>query len=69
MDNDFLQAFSEVVRNQIAHKCNVELKGIGVFKAEHRKQFQQQYQDGRVVMMPPKDTIKFVPESKRTNGN
>lgn len=69
MDKEFLQAFSEVVRSQLAHKCDVELEGIGVFKAAHRKQFQQQYQDGRVVMMPPKDTIKFVADSKWTNGN
>lgn len=64
MDKEFLQAFSEVVRSQLAHRCDVELEGIGVFKAEHQKQYQQQYQDGRVVMMPPKDTIKFVADSK-----
>ena len=63
MDNDFLRAFSEVVRNQLAHKCDIKLEGVGIFKAEHQKQFQQQYQDGRVVMMPPKDTIEFIPES------
>lgn len=62
MDKEFLQTFSTVVRNQLAHKCEVELEDIGVFKLEHQKQHQQQYQDGRVVMMPPRDVIKFVAE-------
>lgn len=69
MDKVFLQAFSEVVRQQIAHRCDVKLEGIGVFKLEHQKQYQQQYRDGRVVMMPPKDKIKFVPDSQLKNGN
>lgn len=69
MDKEFLQAFAEVVREQVAHKCDVRLEGIGIFKAEHHKQYQQQYQDGRVVMMPPKDEIKFVPDSKWTNDH
>ena len=64
MDEEFKRAFSEVVRNQLAHKCDVELEGIGVFKPEHQKQYQQQYKDGRVVMMPPKDTINFIADSK-----
>lgn len=69
MDDVFLKAFSETVRNQLAHKCEVRLDGIGTFKAVHHKQYQQQYQDGRVVMMPPKDRIEFIPESNRSNGN
>lgn len=62
MDDKFLQAFIEVVRNQISHHCDVELEGVGVLRMDHQKQYQQQYQDGRVVMMPPKDTIEFIPE-------
>jgi len=69
MDKEFLQAFSEILRNQFARKCDVELEGIGVFKPEHRQQYQQQYKDGRVVMMPPKDTIKFEADNKWSNGN
>jgi nucleoid DNA-binding protein len=63
MDKEFLRAFSEVVREEVTQKNNVQLEGIGRFKLEHKKQFQKQFDSGRVVMMPPKDTITFVPEN------
>jgi nucleoid DNA-binding protein len=69
MDDDFLQAFGEVVREQIAHQCDVELDGIGTFRLQHQKQYQQQYQDGRVVMMPPKDTVEFEADSNWENDH
>ncbi len=65
MDNDFLKAFSEVVRDEIARRNEVQVEGIGSFQFQHRKQFQKQYDNGRVVMMPPKDTITFIPENKQ----
>ena len=63
MDKQFLKTLCEVVREQITQKSEVKLKGIGVFKPKHRKQFQQQYKDGRVVMVPPRDMITFIPEN------
>lgn len=65
MDSKFLKAFADVVREEVARKNKVELDGIGVFKFKHQKQFQRQYDNGRVVMMPPKDTITFVPENQQ----
>lgn len=62
MDKEFLKAFSEIVREEVARKNEVRLEGIGRFEFEHQKQFQKQFDNGRVVMMPPKDTITFVPE-------
>lgn len=62
MDKAFLQAFREVVREQVLRKNEVRLDGIGSFRFEHRNQFQKQYDDGRVVMMPPRDTITFIPD-------
>lgn len=64
MDEEFLKAFAEVVREQVVHKNQVEIEGIGSFQIEHQKQFQKQYDNGRVVMMPPKDAILFTPENK-----
>jgi len=64
MDKVFLQAFSEVIREEVTSKNDVQLDGIGRFQFEHQKQFQKQYDNGRVVMMPPKDTITFVPENE-----
>ena len=63
MDKEFLKAFSEVVREEVASKNEVQLEGIGRFQFKHKKQFQKQYDNGRVVMMPPKDTITFIPEN------
>lgn len=65
MDKKFLQAFSEIVREEVARKNDVRLDGIGRFEFEHKKQFQKQYDSGRVVMMPPKDTITFIPENEQ----
>jgi nucleoid DNA-binding protein len=67
IDEAFLRVFSKVVREQISNKKEVKAEGIGVFKPKHENQYQQKYQDGRVVMMPPKDTIEFVPDRKLTN--
>lgn len=68
MDDDFLQAFSNVVREQISNRHDVNFEDIGVFKAKHKNQYQQKYKDGRVAMMPPKDTIVFVPDNRWRNG-
>ncbi len=63
MDKQFIRAFSEVIREEVSQKNEVQLEGVGRFQFEHQKQFQKQYDNGRVVMMPPKDTITFVPEN------
>lgn len=63
MEEQFLKAFTEVVREQVSRKNKVQIEGIGSFKLEHKKQFQKQYDNGRVVMMPPKDLIRFTPEN------
>lgn len=63
MDQEFLQAFVEVVREQMTRRNSIQIEGVGSFQVEHRKQFQKQYDNGRVVMMPPKDTISFTPEN------
>jgi len=65
MDNSFLKAFAEVIREQIARKKVVEIEGLGVFRVEHQKQFQKQYNNGRVVMMPPENSIVFSPENNK----
>lgn len=65
MDNEFLRAFSEIVREEVSRKNKVRVEGVGSFQFKHRKQFQKQFDNGRVVMMPPRDTITFIPESKQ----
>jgi len=67
MDEDFAQAFAAVVREEVTQNGSLKVDGIGTFKRHHETQYQQKYKDGRVVMMPPKDTIEFLPDSKWTN--
>lgn len=62
MDQSFMQAFSEIVREQISRRNEIKVEGLGIFCFRHSRQFQKQFEDGRVVMMPPKDTITFIPE-------
>lgn len=64
MNEKFLKAFSEVVRQEVARKNEVHVDGIGAFRHQHQKQFQKQFENGRVVMMPPRDTISFIPETR-----
>lgn len=63
MEKIFLKAFAEVVREEVTQKNKVKINGVGMFKLEHQKQFQKQYENGRVVMMPPKDRIRFISEN------
>ena len=69
MDDQFLEAFAEVVREQVAHQTDVQLEGLGTFRLDHHKQYQQQYNDGRIVMMPPRDSIKFVADNNWIDEN
>ncbi len=65
MDTEFLTAFADIVREQMVRKNEIQIKGLGTFKQQHRKQFQQQRTNGQVVMMPPKDIVKFLPDNRQ----
>lgn len=69
MDQEFLGALAEVIREELTKKNEVTIDGLGVFKPEHKKQYQQQFDDGRVVMMPPKDKITFIPDKTFVNDS
>lgn len=69
MDQHFLQAFAEVIREQLARKQEVVIDRLGVFECSHQKQFQQQYDNGKVVMMPPEDRIIFSAEKSSKHAD
>lgn len=69
MDNTFLQAFAEVIKEEVAQNSPLEIEGLGVFQVEHRNQFQQQFDNGKVVMMPPKDHIVFTEDTKANHAD
>jgi len=65
MDKEFKQAVADVIRDQIVKKNDIKIPGLGSFRCNHVKQHQKQYENGRVVMVPPRDEIIFVPENNR----
>lgn len=64
MNKDLGKALAEVIREQAIKKNSIKIDGLGTFKPVHKKQYQNQYVNGRIVMIPPKDYILFTPEKK-----
>lgn len=65
MDKEFTQAVADVIRDQVVKKNDIKIPGLGSFRSNHVKQHQKQYENGRVVMVPPRDEIIFIPENNR----
>lgn len=64
MDKPFEEVVAAVIRERVVRGDEVVLKGVGSFRKEHRNQYQKQFEDGRVVLMPPRDTIIFTPDPR-----
>ncbi len=69
MKSDFINAFKDVVREQIVRKNSVHVEGLGQFRVAHKKQKQKKYDSGKVVMVPPEDVIEFKPQIKSGDEN
>lgn len=69
MEPLFIKKLKEVIREQVANNNRVMLDGIGEFHKVHQKQSQKKYDDGRVVLLPPRDIIKFEPDIKQQNDD
>jgi nucleoid DNA-binding protein len=64
MDKQFIKALRETVREELIQQNDVEITGLGLFKAVHEEQRESKNDDGVVVMLPPKDRIVFTPDKK-----
>lgn len=64
MDEKFMKELARIVRDQVARKNDIRIPGLGSFRFEHVKQHQKQYNNGRVVMIPPEDRIEFDPDNQ-----
>jgi nucleoid DNA-binding protein len=67
MDNTFIKAFREVIREEVVKKNTVEIEGLGRFEIQHNKQHQKKMENGQVLMMPPEDIVIFTPEKQDTH--
>jgi len=66
LDKQFLQNLKNIIRDQLGQKNTIKITGIGTFRLRHRAQYQEQREDGRVVMQPPKDYVEFIPDNKES---
>jgi nucleoid DNA-binding protein len=64
MDKEFNQVFREALRDLITEGKSVSVSGLGTFKPLHIKQHEAENDDNEKVLLPPKDTIEFIPEGK-----
>lgn len=69
MEPQFIKNFIQVVKEQISMDNRVHIDGLGQFLKVHQTQTQKKLDDGRIVLMPPKDIIEFKPELSQTNDD
>lgn len=66
LDKQFLRSLKNVIRDQLGQNNTIEITGVGTFRLRHRAQYQEQREDGRVVMQPPKDYVEFIADNKES---
>lgn len=66
MEPAFIKSFTQVIKEQLVKDHRVSIDGLGQFRKVHLSQTQKKLEDGRVVLMPPKDTIEFKPEISKS---
>jgi nucleoid DNA-binding protein len=64
MDKEFNQVFMEALRGLVTEGKSVAISGFGTFKPLHQKQYEAENEKGEKVLMPPKDTVEFIPEAR-----
>jgi len=60
---DIIDAFAEAVRESLENGTPIEAPGLGHFDIEHRQSQMIETDDGEARMAPPRDVIKFRPDS------
>jgi nucleoid DNA-binding protein len=69
MQDQFLQAFKDVVRDQLIQRNKVYIEDLGTFKPVHLTQRKWEYKDGKVVLLPPKDHLEFEADFEGKDEN
>lgn len=69
MEPEFIKTFTQVIKEQLVKDNRISILELGQFRKVHHTQTQKKMDDGRVVMMPPRDTIEFKPEILQQNDN
>lgn len=69
MEPQFIKSFVQVIKEQISKDNRVQIDGFGQFLKVHQTQTQEKSEDGRLVLIPPKDKIEFKPERSQQNDD
>jgi len=69
MEPLFIHTLKNIIREEVAKNNSVKIDGLGEFYKTHIKQTQKKYDDGQILILPPKDTIEFKPENDLENDN
>jgi nucleoid DNA-binding protein len=64
MTQKFQKALVEVLRDQLLNQKIVHIHGLGSFRVDHKKQYTTKTEEGKSVIMPPRDVIIFTSEKK-----
>jgi len=62
MEKNFLKALKETIREEIINNNTVQIDGFGRFEKKHQNQRQKKFENGRIVLLPPRDKITFSSE-------
>ena len=64
MEKIFLNALKETIREELISNNTVRIDGFGRFEKVHQNQRQKKYENGRIVLLPPRDNVTFRSEIK-----
>lgn len=62
---EFIQALREVIREEAVQNRSVRMEGLGRFETVHEEQVQKRMENGDLMMLPPKESLRLVPEKDR----
>lgn len=60
---DILRAFARAARQKLAQGAAVRVPELGTFTVEHRRSRLTERDDGTVALAPPRDEVRFSPET------
>lgn len=58
-----LRAFAEAARERLMRREAVEVPGLGRLAAQHEPSRVSETEDGRRLLHPPRDVVRFEPAS------
>ena len=58
---EVVAVLSDILREALSRGDSVEVPGFGVFEVRHQSSGIEEQPDGALVMVPPRDEVRFTP--------